>query len=118
MLAAPWPVTLVPLDVTMRQPLTPDDQAVIGAAGAPAVAAIGRMLDCYLDFYEQVSGVREAVLHDPLAAAVAAGDVEVSLDALTHVVVDTGTGPTRGATPSDRRALAGPGAGDSETTRL
>jgi purine nucleosidase len=55
------------------------------------------MLDTYLDFYESRSGVREAALHDPLAAAIALGAIEPA------VVKDPGievalTGEERGWT--------------------
>jgi purine nucleosidase len=105
-LAAGWPVTLVPLDLTLQHRFTEADCATLAGAAAPAVAAISRMVDFYLDFYATRLGVRECALHDPLAAALAVDDVRVSFAQETHVVVDTSNGPHRGATVADRRERA------------
>jgi purine nucleosidase len=74
-LAADWPVTLIPLDVTMNHRWTEADQADLRATGTPFHRALADMLTVYFDFYEPEIGVREVPLHDPLAAAVAAGTV-------------------------------------------
>ncbi|MFI7542574.1 nucleoside hydrolase [Actinoplanes sp. NPDC049599] len=72
-LAADWPVTLVPLDVTMRHRFTERDRAVLAAAGTPLTAALAAMLGGYFDFYQPQFGAREVPLHDPLAAGIATG---------------------------------------------
>lgn len=72
--AAEWPVTLVPLDVTMDHRFTVADQAAL-AGGRPFQQALGAMLTTYFDWYEPVLGVRETPLHDPLAAVIALGEV-------------------------------------------
>ncbi|GIF22143.1 purine nucleosidase [Actinoplanes tereljensis] len=72
-LAAPWPVTLVPLDVTMRHRWTVADQAALRAGGTPLHETLADMLPVYFESYEPRLGVREIPLHDPLAAAVAVG---------------------------------------------
>jgi purine nucleosidase len=74
-LAAPWPVTLVPLDVSMTQRATEADRDALLATGHPLHAALAAMLPAYFDFYAGVLGERRIPLHDPLAAAVAVGDV-------------------------------------------
>jgi inosine-uridine nucleoside N-ribohydrolase len=72
-LAAPWPVTLVPLDVTMRHRWTVADQAALRAGGTPLHQTLADMLPVYFDSYRPRLGVPEIPLHDPLAAALAVG---------------------------------------------
>ena len=74
-LAAAWPVTLVPLDVTMAHRWTATDQASLRETGNPLHRALADMLTAYLDFYESAHTLREVPLHDPLAAAIAVGTV-------------------------------------------
>ncbi|GAA0496749.1 nucleoside hydrolase [Paractinoplanes deccanensis] len=75
-LTAAWPVTLVPLDVTLRHRWSEQDRARLGAT--PLTRALAAMLPAYLDFYEGRTGERRVPLHDPLAAAIATGDVTPS----------------------------------------
>ncbi|MBK4347022.1 nucleoside hydrolase [Lacisediminihabitans changchengi] len=102
-LEAAWPVTLVPLDTTMQSLLDTDDRDRLLASTRPVAHAIGEMLDTYFDFYVQVFGRRVSVLHDPLAAAVALGDLELDSAPIVHVEIDTTNGPGRGQTVSDLR---------------
>jgi purine nucleosidase len=76
---APWPVVLVPLDVTMQH--------------------------FYEAFYTPIFGVAEVALHDPLAAALAVGGARASLAPEVPVVVDTTDGPGRGQTICDLRGM-------------
>ena len=73
--AAAWPVTLVPLDVTMRHRFDSADQQAL-RAGTPLAAALADMLTGYFDFYESGLGERRVPLHDPLAAGIATGELE------------------------------------------
>ena len=73
-LAAGWPVTLVPLDVTMEHRFDEADQRALHDGG-PLGAALGAMLAGYFDFYQPVLGARESPLHDPLAAGIATGEL-------------------------------------------
>ncbi len=68
-----WPVTLVPLDVTMQNRFTLDDQQALLAGGTPLTTALGEMLTGYFDWYEKALGVRETPMHDALAAGLAVG---------------------------------------------
>jgi purine nucleosidase len=72
---ATWPVTLVPLDVTMEHRFDEDDRAALVAAGTPLASALAAMLSGYFDYYEPVLGERRVPLHDPLAAGIATGDL-------------------------------------------
>lgn len=99
---APWPVTMVGLDVTMATFL---DEAAIArlAAGTSARARFATaILRHYLDFYERVAGRRVCPLHDPTAAAVYAepGLVTASFEADVDVACSD---DARGATVVDRR---------------
>jgi purine nucleosidase len=103
-LAAPWPVTLVPLDVTMRNTFDEADRAALRAAGTPLQVALADMLTGYFDFYEPVLGVREVPLHDPLAAGVLTGELEPADAPLLGLRVDTGAGAERGRVSEDAGA--------------
>lgn len=102
-LRAGFDLVLVPLDVTMDHYFDDTDIAAIRAASGPLSEALATMLDFYIAAYAVYTGVRRAPLHDPLAAAVATGDVEVvEKQTPLEVVLD---GPERGQT---RPAQSGP----------
>ncbi|MEU4238220.1 nucleoside hydrolase [Actinoplanes sp. NPDC026619] len=89
-LAADWPLTLVPLDVTMQHRWTVADQAALRAGGTPLHEALADMLSAYFDFYAPKLGVREIPLHDPLAAAIAVGAVTPDAPQLPLRIDDSG----------------------------
>lgn len=101
---ASWPLTLVPLDVTLEHRLDEDDRAALLASGLPLARAIGDILDLYFDFYVGLYGTRSCALHDPLAAAIAIGLVTPTVAPAVPLVVDAGDGPGRGQTIADLRA--------------
>jgi purine nucleosidase len=74
-LSAPWPVTLVPLDVTMQHRWTVADGDALRAGGGPLHVVLADMLPVYFDGYQDRLGAREIPLHDPLAAAIMVGEV-------------------------------------------
>lgn len=103
--AASWPVTLVGLDTTMEHTLDEDHRARLCASDNPYARACGRMLDIYLGFYDTVVlGRRCAALHDPLAAAVLLGEVDLVRAPRVPVEVDCTDGPGRGQTVCDLRS--------------
>lgn len=103
-LRAGWDVTLVPLDVTMTEQLTEKHRRLLMACGTPASRFAAGILAHYLDVYQRdVFGERAAACHDPLAAAIAVGDVSPVLAPAVAVDVDTGDGPGRGLTVADTR---------------
>lgn len=102
--AAPWSMTMVGLDVTMRSLITEEHRARL-AAGGPVGRHCAAILDHYFDFYTGVTGRRCAGNHDALAVAVAAGLVEATLSPVVHVEVDTSDGPSRGSTVADLRGM-------------
>jgi purine nucleosidase len=100
---ADWDVTLVPLDVTLAQPLEESDRQALLDSGSAFVRALGAILDLYFDFYVPYYGRRSSALHDPLAAALAVGGVAALRAPAVPVVVDTTSGPGRGQTICDLR---------------
>ncbi|WP_327657821.1 nucleoside hydrolase [Streptomyces sp. NBC_00483] len=105
-LAAGWELTIVPLDVTMRERLTPAHQDRLRAHGTPAARFAADALDVYFDFHERiVFPFRASACHDPLAAAMAAGDLTPVQAPVLHVTVDTTQGPARGELVADARGM-------------
>ncbi|SEG94928.1 purine nucleosidase [Saccharopolyspora kobensis] len=103
-LRAGWPVTLVPLDATMTEAITEEQRRRLAEFGSPVATFTAAILDLYLDFYARHAfGERKAACHDPLAAAIAVGDVEPLLAPVVPVDVETGDGPARGMTVADLR---------------
>ncbi len=96
-LTAGWPITLVPLDVTMTHFLEVEAQAALAARGGDFRTALAGMLDCYLGFHETRYGKRVSALHDPMATMLATGTVKAST--LQSVGIDVALeGETRGRT--------------------
>lgn len=102
-LSAGWPLTLVPLDVTMENRLDEADRQALLDSRDPLARALGQMLDHYFDFYLPEYGVRSCALHDPLAAAIAVGGVRATRNPAVPVEVDTSAGPGRGQVICDLR---------------
>jgi purine nucleosidase len=116
---AGWPVTLVPLDVTLQHSLGVDEQRALAERGTAFHTALAEMLDTYLDFYEHFYGERRAALHDPLASMIAVGDSIPATVRRTTITVDSSSLESRGRTlPSDGEridvvtAVSGPAAPD------
>jgi purine nucleosidase len=74
-LAAPWPVTLVPLDVSMQHRWDAASLASLAAGTHPVHRTLAAMLPVYFDSYETRLGERAIPLHDPLAAALVVGSL-------------------------------------------
>ncbi|SFT34134.1 purine nucleosidase [Actinopolyspora lacussalsi subsp. righensis] len=110
-------LTLVPLDVTMTETLDEAAHAELVGANSPVTDFAAAILAYYLDFYETRYGSRRAACHDPLAAAIAVGDLaEVGTEELA-LDVRTLPGPERGATVLDTRSEHSAG-GHSPTVRV
>ena len=87
------PITLVPLDLTTRVSIRPDDVAKIKAVGTPFHDAVARQVELYPRFVEAGS----TYLHDPLAAAVVVRPRLIETAPL-HVAVETQGRVTSGMT--------------------
>lgn len=102
--AAPWDLTMVGLDITMRNTLDERGLHRLQAARNPGAQAVAGMLDHYFDFYTGVYGRRSCALHDPLAVAIAAGLIGLEIAPKARVEIDTTEGPDRGRTVCDLRS--------------
>lgn len=100
---APWPVTMVGLDVTMRTYLDERALALIAAGASQNARFVTAILRHYLDFYEMISGRRACPLHDPTAAAVYA-DPDLVTESYEADVDVACSDDARGTTVVDRRA--------------
>ena len=114
-LAAPWPVTLVPLDVTLDHRWTPADQEAL-AATTPFNRALAAMLPVYFGHYVNRFGVPEIPLHDPLAAGIAVGELTpadapelgLRIDPATGQVIEDAAAGSRVRVVLSLTAPAGP----------
>ncbi len=102
-MSAPWDITMVPLDATMREVMTEDQRGLLAQSPVPVARFAADILDHYMDYYTSVFGRRCCACHDALAAAIAVGDVVPERAMTVGVVVDTSPGPARGATICDMR---------------
>lgn len=101
--SAPWHVTMVGLDVTMRTTLDEGHRAQL-AAGGTVGDYVARTLDFYFDFCAgRELGERSGCMHDTVAVAVAAGTLVPTLAPMVDVRVDTSDGIGRGQTVCDMR---------------
>lgn len=98
--SAGFAITLVPLDVTTQHGFVDADAQALIRAGSDLHVALGRMLIRYIDFYETIGDRRFAPLHDPLAAAIAVGEIVPASSRRTGIAVDVG-GTGRGTTRPD-----------------
>ncbi len=98
--ASGLPITLVPLDVTMRVRINRDGMARIAAAGTPFHAAVADQVARYPRF----GRLGYTFLHDPLAAALVARP-DLATYTTAHLDLELGGHHTAGATllraPSD-----------------
>jgi purine nucleosidase len=104
-LSAPWPITLVPLDATMREVMTEAQRLEMAASGSPPAQFAARVLDQYFEFYRSIFGEKCCACHDVLAAGIATGDVVPERSMTVAVSVDTAFGPSRGRTVCDLRGM-------------
>ncbi|MHA3023921.1 nucleoside hydrolase [Mycobacterium sp. BMJ-28] len=102
-ISADWDVNLVPLDVTMENTFHDEHQRLLSDSDNPLAGHVGEMLDYYFGFYQSVYGRRCCALHDPLAAAIAAGNINPTVAPAVPIEVDTTHGPGRGQTICDMR---------------
>jgi purine nucleosidase len=116
---APWPITMVGLDVTMRTILDESAIARIADSGRPKARLTTSILHYYLDFYQSVLGYERRIcpLHDPLAAGITADPTLIERVLHADVVVDCGD-DARGMTIVDQRRNGRPAAELSSATKV
>ena len=100
---APWQVIMVPLDVTLENAFEESDREALAASDSALNRALADILDLYFGFYVGEYGRRMCALHDPLAAAIAVGQITATRAPNVPVVVDDTQGPGRGQTICDLR---------------
>jgi purine nucleosidase len=108
-LEAPWPITVVGLDVTRRARLTQPLLDRLHDSGTPAGRHLHRITDFYLSRSESVYGRRDCAMHDPLALAIAADRSLARRAPEVRVDVELAGRHTRGMTVADLRPDAPPG---------
>jgi inosine-uridine nucleoside N-ribohydrolase len=64
---APWKVTILGLDVTMKTRMSSDEMAAMVKAGGPELKLLSDLSQFYIDFYRQRVGLDGMVLHDTCA---------------------------------------------------
>jgi pyrimidine-specific ribonucleoside hydrolase len=100
------PVTLVPLDVTMRCAV--GDEWLNELAQNPVGRELAAMTPHYRAFYLEVFGKDDFVMHDAIAVAEAIKPGILHTTSL-RLEVDCSDGPGSGATIADRRSTSQPG---------
>lgn len=103
--AAPWPITMVGLDVTMKTLITPERRTVLESGGS-----VGRYMSRILQFYGEYFATNDfgywrACMHDTMAVAAAAGTLGIGSAPVVNVEVDATDGPGRGQTICDMRGM-------------
>ncbi len=101
---APWPITMVGLDVTMRTLITPERRAVLDGGGSLG-GYVSRILQFYGEYIGRDFGGWFATMHDTMAVAAAAGTLGIRLGPVVNVEIDTSGGPSHGQTLCDLRGM-------------
>jgi pyrimidine-specific ribonucleoside hydrolase len=104
-LPGPVPTTVVPLDITLRAALDRDQLGAMRAAGRVG-ATMCAALEAYLGAYRPMLGGERVPVHDAVAVVEAAQPGLVRAEP-RYVEVDTGYGPGRGSTITDRYGVTG-----------
>lgn len=108
-LDAPWDVTWVGLEATMRTGLTPEMLDELASSTAPGGALAWNAMQFYLDSYERNLGYRTCMLHDPLAMALAL-DPTLATYRYARGAIELRGEHTRGQVVADLRTSAAIGA--------
>ncbi len=101
----PWFIDMAGLDVTMANTFEEEHRRQLLDSNSAVARAIGEEIDFYFDFHLDVYGRRCSALHDPLAAAIAAGGITPIVAPTVVVEVDDSAGPGRGQTVADLRGI-------------
>lgn len=104
-LAAPWKVTVVGLNVTHQTIMDDEMWQAFHASGTASGRFAHDISKHYLDVYEKMSGRRTCALHDPLAVAVAADPTLIDT-VETWATVELKGEHTRGMLVCDVRSFA------------
>jgi purine nucleosidase len=98
-LGAPWrDLLLVPLDITNQHRLSATEIDRLAEPADPLSQRLSEMLVFYLKGYHAAYGHSYCLLHDPLAAALAIGSIELAQAQDCRIAVITDDAPDRGKT--------------------
>ena len=106
-LQAPWPVTLIGLDLTHQATAGADVRSRIAALGTGPARFTTELLDFFAEAYEQDQDMPDPPVHDPCAVAVVI-DPEVMTTRPAHVEVELTGQFTSGMTVIDFSERSGP----------
>lgn len=98
-LEAPWrDLLLVPLDITNEHRLSANEIDQLAASSDPLLQRLSQMLNFYLDGHHAAYGSSYCLLHDPLAAALAIGTIELDAARDCQIAVISDDSTHRGTT--------------------
>jgi purine nucleosidase len=98
-LEAPWrDLLLVPLDITSQHRMSAREIEQLAASSDPLLQRLAQMLNFYLGGYHAAHGCSYCLLHDPLAAALAIGTIELDVARDCQITVISDESPHRGTT--------------------
>jgi purine nucleosidase len=100
--AAPWPITVMPLDLTHQATLNDDDLEFLRSLGTEVGRRSADMLEPYASFHDQWYGNRDVIMHDAMAVYELLDASAITKQGVT-ITVETGGEHSRGATWIDRR---------------
>lgn len=109
---APWPVTMVGLDVTHKVLAVPERLAQLTDVGTDVAQFVAELVDFFGEAYRSERGYPGPPLHDPLAVA-AVADPQVIRTIAAPIAVETTGTLTRGQTVVDLRRTWDPGTAPS-----
>ena len=103
---APWPLTMVGLDVTRKTIMTPEYIDTLRAAGNPFTDFIGQIVPHYMDFYREYVAMSGFFVHDSSAIAYVVDPSLFETKAM-YVDVETNSPINFGLTAADWRPRSG-----------
>ncbi len=100
--AGPWPITLMPLDLTHQATLNDDDLAYLRGLDTEVGRRVAAILEPYAAYHERWHGNRDVIMHDAMAIYELLAPEAIAKQG-AQVSVETAGQHTRGATVIDRR---------------
>jgi inosine-uridine nucleoside N-ribohydrolase len=102
--AAPWPVTVMPLDLTHQATLSDEDLDYFRSLGTEVGRRVADMLEPYAAFHDRWYGSRDVFMHDAMAVYELIDPAAIAKQGVA-VEVETDGLRSRGATWFDRRQV-------------